>query len=372
MVDSTQHVQPGYSAYRNNDIDFLDLFSKVWAGKKIIVISILVSAICAYIALKLTPSYYKIEATIDALPADQLRGLYPSSLEGKEYQVPFPDEKKIYRNVLLQIGSLSSLRSYWEAKTGKVLPNSEKESKSVEDSVNLNDFKKFSRAFYLEPSNPKFLDITARKVSLEQSNRILGVAMLKEYLDFCSQQVLQEQLTQMESSFQASLKSLNINYTNRLKIEERRLNDALISLHENLKIAESLGIKETPFRDLENIQLKILDGQGQGYLLGTKTIAQQIDILTARQGKSLAPFSAELRNMENWRMQMESDLERIKALDGKLQLFSVVNPPEATFDPVRPNKLLILIGVIFVSGFLSVFIVLIRAFLADRKITEPN
>lgn len=372
MIHSNQPQPTAYKTINNDGVDLGELLDKIWKGRMLIAVIVISSAICAFAVLKLSSSYYKIEATVDALPTDQLRALFPSVLDSKEYQVPAPDEKKIYGKVLLQIGSLSSLRAYWEFKTGKALPDTKEDIKSDSDRENLKEFKKFASVLYLESQNSKTPEITARKISIEHTSRVLGVAMLKEYLAFSAHQVLSEQIEQMNLSFEASLKSLNLNYVNRTKIEERKLNDALINLRENLKIAESLGIKETPFKDLENIQLKILDGQGQGYLLGTKAIAQQIDILTARQGKSLAPFSADLRNMENWRIQMESDLERIKALDGKLQLFSVVNPPEATFDPVRPNKLLILIGVIFVSGFLSVFIVLIRAFLAERKITEPN
>lgn len=365
----TNGSQPvAYTVVNNDEVDLGELFNKIWQGRLLIAAIVISSAVCAYVALKLSPSYYKIEATVDALPADQLRALFPSVLEAKEYQVPAPDEKKIYGKVLLQIGSLSSLRTYWEAKTGKALPDRKEDIKSNEDRENLREFKKFVSVLYLEPANAKTVDVTARKISLEHTSRALGVAMLKEYLAFSAQQVLSEQIQQMNLSFEASLKSLDVNYTNRAKIEERKLNDTLINLRESLKIAESLGIKETPFKDLENIQLKVLDGQG--YLLGTKTIAQQIGILSARQGKSLAPFSSDLRNMENWRIQMESDLERIKELDGKLQLFSVVNPPEATFDPIKPNKMLILIGVIFVSVILSIFIVLVRSALAERKTME--
>lgn len=367
MVNVNQS-QPVVYPVVSNEIDLVELISKIWMGKKLIIAIMVISAICAFIALKLLPSYYKIDATIDALPSDQLRSLFPSVLDGKEYQVPLPDEKKIYGKVLLQIGSRSSLRAYWEAKTGKALALEGASAKSAEDVANIKEFKRFVKAFNLEAGNPKATDITARKISLEHTNRELGTKMLNEYLVFSAQRVLSEQILQMNLSFQASLKSLAVNYYNKAKVEERKLNDTLINLRESLRIAESLGVRETPFRDLENIQLKVLDGQG--YLLGTKAITQQIDILNARQGKSLAPFSIDLRNMENWRVQMESDLERIKELDGKLQLFSVVNPPEATFDPVKPNKMLILIAVILLSGLVGIFIVLMRSFSERNEVGQ--
>jgi LPS O-antigen subunit length determinant protein (WzzB/FepE family) len=169
----------------------------------------------------------------------------------------------------------------------------------------------------------------------------------------------------LKLAYKANLNALEINYEALNKIEQSRLSDKIIVLQENFKLAESLGIRETPFKELENIQLRVLDGKD--YLLGTKPLAQQIEILTARQGKSLAPFSLELRNLEIWRDQMNSDVERLSAL-GNIRLFFVVNSPEASLDPVKPKKVLIFLAVIFISIVFGIFIVLLRPAILARRV----
>lgn len=345
----------------NSEIDFLAFFEKIWTDRKFISIFILVSAISALILIKLVPSYYRIDATIDSVPGDQLRPLFPSVLDSREYQVPSPDERKIYNRVLLQIGSLALLRSFWEKHTGKILPLEENITSTDEGQA----FRDFVDDFTLEPPNPKAGDVTARKITLEDTKRSQGIALLNEYLNFVAQQVWQEQVKQMEASYESSLSALAVNYNNKVLVEERRLSDSLINLQESLKLAQSMGIKDTPFKELENIQLKVMDSRD--YLLGTKSLSSQIEMLIARQGKSLAPYSPELRHMETWREQMTSDMKRLKELEGKLKLFAVVNPPEASLNPIRPKKGLIFIAVLFLSGLLSVSIVLIRGAVQERK-----
>lgn len=345
----------------NSEIDFFAVFEKVWADRKFILVFVLASAICAFVIIKLVPSYYRIDATIDSVPNDQLRPLFPSALDSREYQVPSPDEKKIYNKVLLQIGSLGSLRAFWEKHTGKILPLEENITSTPEGRA----FRDFVDDFALEPISPKAGEVTARKITLEDVKRSQGVALLNEYLSFAAQQAWQDQIKQMETSYASSLSALSINYNNKTLVEERKLSDALINLQESLKIAQSMGIKDTPFKELENIQLKVMDSHD--YLLGTKSLTLQIEMLTARQGKSLAPYSAELRHMETWREQMTSDMKRLKELEGKLNLFAIVNAPEASINPVRPKKALIFIAVLFLSVLLSVSIVLIKAAIQERE-----
>lgn len=348
----------------SDEIDIVDLLKRIWRGRILIAGIVLVSAVIAFIALRMSTSYYKIETTIDVVSAVQLRPLSPSILGNPEYQTPAPDEKKIYDRVLLQVTSLSALKAFWEKRTGKVLDLAPDSTLTDES----RQFKKIYKALVLDPLNTKLPEITARKISLVYSNPTKGVNLLNDYLIFLNQQMWREQSQKMKENYNANLQALAASYDARNLIEQQKLTDELTKIRENLKIAESLGIKETPFKALENIQLKILDSQD--YLLGTKSLMQQIDILVARQGKSLAPFSVDLRNMEMWRDQMNIDLQRIKELDGKINLFSIVNPPEFSLDPVKPNKPLIFIAVIFLSAFFGICFVLIRSAVKNHKIVS--
>ena len=367
-----------YLSENYHEIDFIKIFKRLWAGKHIIAGATLIGVIGVLIYLSSVVSYYKIEATIDVVLEDQLRPLRPVILESKAYQAPSsqitpvifdgkefqaapPDEKKIYDKVLLQIGSFNILKSFWESKIGKVLDLSIG-APITEDTI---AFKRFFDSFELIALNPKLPEVTARKVAIEYQDPKQGVALLDEYLNYVNLQLWSNHLEIVESAYLSNLKSLNASYESRNSIEQNKLNDEIIKLRENLKIAESLNIKETPFKELENIQLKILDSRD--YLLGTKTLSQQLEILIARQGKPLSPFVSDLRSMEIWKEQMTADLQRIKELKGKVHLFSVVNAAGSTIDPVKPRKGLIFLGVVFMSILAGAFIVLIRSAFKSAK-----
>ena len=364
-----------------DEVDFMELFAKIWRGKFIILSIVIVSAVVAILYLRSMPSYYRIEATVDAVRSEQLRPLRPVTLEskayqvsvsssvagnlpifdGKEYQASPPDEKKIYDKILLQIGSFNIFKNFWESKIKKVLDL----SVDAKETDEAREFKRLFKSFELIAVNPKVPEVTARKVAVEYEDPKEGMKILNEYLEYVNSRVLLDQIGIIEATYLENLKSLTASYESRNSIEQNKLNDEIVQLRENLKIAESLNIKETPYKELENIQLKILDSRD--YLLGTKTLSQQLEILLARQGKSLAPFVSDLRSMEIWKEQMTADLQRIKSLKNGVNLFAVVNSAEASLDPVKPKKLLMLIAVIFSSGLLGVFVVLIKSTLESRK-----
>lgn len=362
--------------FQNNsdEIDLFEIFEKIWNGKLLIAGIVLASAILAFVILKMTSSYYRIETTIDKVDVEELRPLYPTILDGKEYkvldgkvafleyQISIPDENKIYDDALLKINSLSFLKNFWEKRTG--IPLELKRDAALTD--NAIEFKKFQQSFLLDTANLKTPTVTARKISFEYPDSEEGMKLLGQYLDFVNQQLWLEYSAKVDASYSSSLQALEISYNTKKMIESRKLNDDLIVWRENLKIAEALGIKETPFKELENIQSSLMNSRL--YLLGTKPLAKQIEIFVARQGASLSPYSPELRKMETWREQMVLDLQRIKDLNNKIHLFSVVNQPQSSLDPVKPQRALIFVAVVFLSGIFGVFLVLIRSAIRSHKV----
>jgi chain length determinant protein (polysaccharide antigen chain regulator) len=339
---------------RNDDeIDLVDLLKKLWSERYTILVVILVSTIVCFFVLKALPSYYKIEATIDGVTQEQYRSVMPSQLNTAEYQVAAPDHKRNYNNVLLQIASLGSVKSFWEQRTGKLLDFNQK------NSTEYKNFMEFFDDLVLESGNSKFPDFTPRKVSILHQNSNEGVSLLTEYLLYVNDSLWRDVSAKMKQSYVANLSALNFRYETVSRAEEKKLSDELTNLKEQLKIAQSLGITDTPFKDLENVQLSVVDSRY--YLLGVKALKQQIEILESRQGKSLAPFSIELRSLETQRNIISADLEKLSAFTGKIEIFSIVNKPDSSFSPVAPNKLLILVAVIFASLFLSCIFVLIRS-----------
>ncbi len=354
------HPEDYIRAKEVEEIDLLELFERLWQGKRLIGGIVLLGALLGLVVLKLLPSYYSIEATIDVLPTEQFRLLNPSQIGSSEYQVESPDAKKIYERVLLQANSTKSLKDFWQARTGQALDL----GADSEENGNLNAFMKFQERFTVSSQNTKTPDNLSRKLSLYFESRQEGTELLSDYIDFINHYTSNEILARLKDSYTVSLAELEADYKIRSLNEEKKLADVLMGLRESLKVAETLGVRDIPFKDLENIQLKILDEQS--YLLGTKYLNQRIDILVERQGKSLAPYSVELRNMENWKEMMTADLRRLGEQKG-VRMFSIVNVPEASIKPIKPNKLLIFIGLLCLLFIVAATIVLLMSSLKARN-----
>ena len=342
----------GRPVRHDDEIDLVDLLKKLWSDRYVILAGVLISTAICFVFLKTLPSYYKIEATIDGATQEQYRSVMPSQLNTAEYQVTAPDYKRNYNNVLLQITSLESVKDFWEKRTGKRLDFNQK------NSTEYKNFMEFFDDLALE-SGSKLPDFTPRKISILYQNPNEGVSLLTDYLLYLNDRLWRDVSETMKQSYVANLSALNFRYDTVSRVEEKKLSDELTNLREQLKIAQSLGITDTPFKDLENVQLSVVDSRY--YLLGVKALKQQIEILESRQGKPLAPFSTELRSLETQRNIIAADLEKLSAFTGRVEIFSIVNKPGSSLFPVAPNKLLILVAAIFASLFLSSAFVLIRS-----------
>lgn len=346
-----------------DEIDLIDLLTTIWSGKYIIAAIVAVVTVLALVGLKLTDSYYRIDVVVDLAAPTDIRLLEPSILNtGKtsEYQVPDLNVEKIFELAIIQATSLQMQKSFWEQKTGEPLSFDKKEKLTP----SLRAFYSFRKNLAVEAANPKTPMVTSRKITFLSTNPDKGVLLLNEYLAFLNHQILENRKLDLVAAYQANITTLTTGYQTLEAIERQRLADKLLALQESLKIAESLGIKETPYAELENVQLSVLDNRD--YVLGAKALQQQIELLMARQGQSLAPFAPLLRELETWKYQIELDLKRLNEVDPNTKMFAVVRAPEASLEPVKPNKLLILLAAIMLAGFFWVFFVLLRASFAAR------
>lgn len=343
---------------RDSEIDLIDLLETIWKGRYLLLAIVVVSALVGFLVLRTMPSQYAIDVTIDNVGVEGYHQIYPTILSIPEYQVPKPDHAKYYDKLLLQISSLNMAKSFWTQRAGK----------DIGDELAEEEFKFFYRNLNLEAKNNKLPELTARKLTILHVDGQAGVELLNEYLAFLNFQLWQKLSTDMLQSYESSLAALNSRYEVRKNYELQRLNDELLKLKENFLIAQSLKIQEIPYASLENIQLKILDGKD--YLLGTNLLNQQIAILTERSKGSLSPFSQDLRNLENSMVIIQADIEKLKSIKN-IKMFEVVNPAQASIRPVKPNKTLILFGVVFMSGFIGMIYLLIRSSLIKRRqVTE--
>ena len=325
------HVQ-NPEIIRDDEIDLVALVVRLWEGKWIVALWVAAGVLLGSIFVSQRSALYEVTATVDIAQPQDLLPVQPSLIQVKgAHSVPQLTVESIYSSVLLQAPSLNMLQSFW--------------GHSTQSQVDLSTdaaFRSFAKSFKLTSVNPKQPDITARYVSATFGDPELGAARLNAYLDFLNHNIQQQILASLKEGFRVSLKDIEVNTQIIEANGQQRLGYELERLNESLGVARALQIVDTPFKDLENIALKLLDGRD--YLLGTKALTQQINTLTARQGKSMLPFDGKLIALQEAKSILEADLRRIEQFSGKIKFFRVESAAVATLDPKGPGSLLILIG----------------------------
>lgn len=349
-----------------DEIDLMDLFAIIWEGRWIIFAVNVIAAIAGFVVIKALPSIYRVEAVLAGPSSYQLQVLQPSTLAqrpstqeddprevyGVDYQVAAIDPLNVYVSALAAVNSLSLKRQYWLAE-GREFAGAEFDDEDSEEGLEA-----FAKSLQL--TQPKTVDSTSAvaQLSFLTENPEKGVEVLNRYLAFAERQIMARQLKQLQRALQVSLARLEEDYASLVTQERQSLGDELIRLQEAHEVATALGIRELASEKIENVWLSLLDGRL--YLLGSAVLEEEISALTARKDKPLEAFVPRLREMGRWREQINRDLQRLESAAAQVSPFSIVAPPEASLSPVKPNKPLLLIAVVFAAFIVSVFGVLFR------------
>ena len=343
------------SHYENEDeIDLLELVATLWRSKTLIIFCMLACVLPAFVWLSFQAPVYKLETIFGSTSNYDIQALQPTPLpDGKRYEVKSLKSDDVYQELLVQAGSLNTQKLFWEQWSKQPLSADPTSGFSENDE----QFKKFFKSFTLTPPNPKTPTITTSQIYLETENPTNDIKTLTAYIGFLNAHVVDKFVSQLDKGYASNLKQLEFDYSTLKKREQQKLEDSLVQLQESLNLARSLNIVDTPYEQLSGIELKVVDDRQ--YLLGTRVLAQEIKSMQERADKPLSAFVPELRNMEYWQEIMHNDLAKLKAIKTDVQAFNLASPVVSSLDPIKPRKLLILIGVVFVSLIIGVIIALI-------------
>lgn len=341
--------------YREDDeIDLLELSASLWRGKWIIGGVMLLTLIPTFIWLKFQPDIYKVEALLDSTSQYDIQSLQPSILEeGGNYQVQPLTPTQVYNSLITQAGSLNTQRIFWEEWSKQPLSSDPRTGTTDNDSA----FRVFVEGFSITPPDSKTPEIKLSKLAIEAEDPTAGTSMLTQYVDFLNRKVVEQYASQISMGLKTNLDQLKMDYATLSDRETRKMEDDLIQLTEALNLAKALNITETPYAQLAGIELKVVDDRQ--YLLGTRVITEEIKSLESRKDKPLTAFVPELREMEYWQTLMENDLARLQTSKANVRAFDLASPATSSLDPVKPNKLLIFLAAVMISGIIGVVIVFI-------------
>lgn len=351
---STNQNSLSYSQEKNDEIDLLELCATLWRRKWVILATMVLIVIPTVIWLLLQTPVYKLEVSFDQTSAYDIQPLQPTSLlNDSPYGIEKLETKDFYQTFLTQIDSLNTKKLFWKQWSQQPL-SSDMSSESTQNDI---AFKKFFKSFTLIPPNQKNVNINFSQLTLETSKPEADAKVLTDYIAFVNNRVVDKFVRQLNKSYSSKMDQLDFDYDTLKKREQQKLEDRLLQLNEWLGIARALKIEETPYEQLTGVELTVVDGRE--YLLGSRVLSEEIKLLEARSEKPLSAFVPELRQMEYSKGIMSNDLKKIGKAKDDVQAFYLASAVVSSVDPVKPKKLLILIGAIFVSAIIGIMIAFI-------------
>lgn len=345
--------QPFYQS-SNDEIDLLELCATLWRRKWIIIAIIGFSTVITVIWLIQQPSFYRLEVQFDQTSDYDIQPLQPTHLgEGSPYKLNKLKSEDFYDAFLTQVGSLNTKKMFWEQWSQQPLSFDD----SKEPTGNDRAFKKFFEQLTLTPPNLKSPNVTLSKLTLETPKPTEDAKALTKYVDFANNLAVEKFVGQLDNAYKAKLEQLEFDYNTLLKREKQKIQDTLLQLNEGLEIARSLKIVETPYEQLTGVELKVVDDRQ--YMLGTRVLLEEIKSLEARASKPLSAFVPELRQMEYSREIIENDLRKLHASKDDVRAYYLASSVVSSLEPVKPKKIIVLLGAIFVSAIIGIIVAFI-------------
>lgn len=387
-----------YQSDYDDEIDLLELIPVLWQGKWIIIGATLAAGLLAFFALQAMPSVYRVETTLDTPSQYDIQALQPSTLvgeynvlpsilvqeyggQGREHSTGSPGEayqiyqqyqvgplnvESIYKTGLVHADSLYVKKAFWQQRADHPLTEVRPGATSVE---NDRAFRAFANGFQVA-SVAGNEGTSLRRMVLETEEPAVDTKLLAEYLNFVDRHTVEQFIGQLQMAYQANLGQLMEDMEAIHERELVKLQDELVRLDEAYQLASSLGISETPYEQAQNVERLILDSRL--YLLGTKALGQEISALKERQKGRLEAYAPQLRTMEHWRRQIQSDLRHLEDIGQEVSAFVVVSPPEPSLEPVRPNRSLIFVAALVGGGILGVLLVFFMHGIASYRARQSG
>jgi len=352
------------AAVQDGGVDILELMAILWRGRWIIISASVVMAIISVLWLSFQKDVYRVNAIISSADSFMVESLQPSMLKPliadsgaalepqyknlqQHYQVRDLEGGRLFSIALESLNGGVAAKAYWELKNDRSLNL---------DSVSSDDYQSYLK-FIDRLSWGKVDPVKGGGVQLVlmASDPASGVNELSEYIQFLSDFSVERTVSRIRGGLGAKLGALNRDYDMALEQESVREGDRLVQLREAAVIAKELGILDTPYSQVTGVELSILDNRL--YLLGERALAAEIQMLERRE--SPESFVSVLRGMQTWKRQISQDLERY-ANGTELYAFSLLREPTSTPYPVKPRRILVVLGGIFLGGAIGVLLILGR------------
>ncbi|EPA93499.1 LPS O-antigen chain length determinant protein WzzB [Pseudomonas sp. G5(2012)] len=336
---------------RASEVDFFDIATVLWKGKRLIVALTLLAGLIALAVAFLSTPVYEVKFGIAPPTINDVANLNYGRTRESEL-APYT-VKDVYDVFLHNLQSDSLRQSFFASVY--LASQDGSDPKKIDKNLYENFYKRLTIA-------PVGKDIDDRWiVSLQETDPVKAAELLSAYVAQAGEAAKQEVVRNARAEASVRAQVLNSQINTLRESGKKQREDTIFRLREALNVAKSINLDKPPIFTVDRSAEMSGDmGANLTYMRGSKALEAELVNLETRESDD--PFIKELRGIEEklaYYKSLETAPDHVKVYrqDG------VVSQPSS---PIKPKKLLILIVGLIAGAAIGSAIVLTRYFVRRR------
>ncbi|ELE1940738.1 LPS O-antigen chain length determinant protein WzzB [Vibrio cholerae] len=353
---------PHYAYPANDEIDLKELFSALWQGKWLIIVTTLLFSVAAIGYALNAQEWWSAKATVSQ---PQLQGIASYQQAVKRYQPLFDvyqedgtiivsnaldsliDPKLIFQQFIQTFNANGTKRRFMQTNPTFLTLQKQVLAQTNDPEVMQKLYEEWFERIQASAVDKKANDIFT--LSFQSVDKASSLTLLNDYIQFVNQTLNQHLNDDLLSTLAAKYGELTQQEKNLLQQAQLRLHVELERTQYALNIAEAADIKQ-PVQNLGEQELFAIN-------IGSRALKAKVDAL--KSIKDLSVFEPRLAILQSKLSQF--DLETLSA-EAKWSVngFYYLDQPEQPLTRDKPKRALIVVLGALLGGMLGVAMVLVR------------
>ncbi|EGR2415805.1 chain-length determining protein [Vibrio cholerae] len=353
---------PHYAYPANDEIDLKELFSALWQGKWLIIVTTLLFSVAAIGYALTAQEWWSAKATVSQ---PQLQGIASYQQAVKRYQPLFDvfqedgsiivsealdlliDPEVIFKRFIQEFNANGTKRRFMQTNPTFLTLQKQTMEQNNEPEVMQKLYEEWFKRIQASAVDKKANDIFT--LSFQSVDKSSSLTLLNDYIQFVNQTLNQQLNANLISILTAKYGELAQQEKNLLQQAQLRLHVELERTKYALNIAEAADIKQ-PVQNLGEQEIFAIN-------IGSRALKAKVDAL--KSIKDLSVFEPRLAILQSKLSQF--DLETLSAeTKWSVNGFYYLDQPEQPLTRDKPKRALIVVLGGLLGGMLGVAIVLVR------------
>ncbi len=347
-------------ADQNDEISLIDLWRTIAARKMLVILSVLVAMVLAYVYVSLAEPLYRAEANVLPPQQQDIQGLMINYLETENLNIERYTPDLVYQSFLRNLKSKGLRREYFDA--NGLVAHYLGDHLDKEANIDRIFDKKFSGSLKVEINRQ---DASFVVISLTDWDPVFAANWLNQFIEFANTRTVRQLINNINAAVQSEIKWVRYQLESKLKLAVQRRQDRITNLREALRVANRLGIKSTSsfpvIEAREKAAIEVNTAQSPLYMRGTKALEAEIAVLESR--KSDEPFIAGLRDLQ----EKKAFLESLSISGDNLSAVTVDTTARIPYSYENPGEKLVFILAAIFGLMIGIFLVFVAEFWSKAR-----